>query len=167
MAPLPGSPTPNPPGTGSPVAPAPPTTPSPMAQNPQGARTPTGLPYGQHQALQQAQQQMPVSGPATPGMPPGGAPGIPPMAPDHPQVLQAAQGFNPPIQPLTRPSERPHEPVTSGIPLGAGPGPEALNHPSPTAQNAGSLSALLAQIALQSGSNQIAHLAQDAAAKGQ
>ena len=30
------------------------------------------------------------------------------------------------ITPLYAPSERPDEPITSGIPLGAGPGPEAL-----------------------------------------
>jgi hypothetical protein len=29
--------------------------------------------------------------------------------------------------PLTRPSERPNEPVTAGIPMGEGPGPEALD----------------------------------------
>jgi hypothetical protein len=31
-----------------------------------------------------------------------------------------------PITPLYAPTERPNEPITAGIPLGAGPGPEAL-----------------------------------------
>ena len=31
-----------------------------------------------------------------------------------------------PITPLFEPSQRPDEPITAGIPLGAGPGPEAL-----------------------------------------
>ena len=31
-----------------------------------------------------------------------------------------------PITPLFAPSQRPDEPITSGIPMGAGPGPEAL-----------------------------------------
>lgn len=31
-----------------------------------------------------------------------------------------------PITPLFAPSQRPEEPITAGIPLGAGPGPEAL-----------------------------------------
>ena len=32
----------------------------------------------------------------------------------------------PGAMPFLRPTERPNEPVTAGIPLGAGPGPEAL-----------------------------------------
>ena len=36
----------------------------------------------------------------------------------------------PPITSLFAPTERPNEPVTAGNPLGAGPGPEALNLPA-------------------------------------
>ena len=41
------------------------------------------------------------------------------------QVRQAAQSL-PKMTSLYAPTERPNEPVTSGIKLGAGPGPEAL-----------------------------------------
>jgi hypothetical protein len=44
-------------------------------------------------------------------------------------VGSAAQAVGPPLPPvvpLNAPSERPEEPVTSGLPMGAGPGPEVL-----------------------------------------
>ena len=40
------------------------------------------------------------------------------------EVRAAAQGA--PVTPLYAPSQRPEEPVTAGIPMGAGPGPEVL-----------------------------------------
>lgn len=46
-----------------------------------------------------------------------------PMPQGQPQQMQP-QG--PPVIPLTAPSQRPDEPVTSGAAAGAGPGPEAL-----------------------------------------
>lgn len=130
MAPLPGSPPPNAPGTGSPTAPSPASIPNPAQQHPMGARTPTGLPYGQAQALQNAQHQMPIAPQGQGGAPaPGGTGGNLPI--DHPQVLQAAQGFNPPPMPLDAKSDRPNEPVTTGIPTGPGGGPEVLQPPRP------------------------------------
>ncbi len=54
----------------------------------------------------------PGSGPSTP------APGVPSALPGAPMV--GANG------PLTRPTERPNEPVTHGLPVGPGAGPEAL-----------------------------------------
>jgi hypothetical protein len=44
------------------------------------------------------------------------------------------------------PTERPDEPVTAGLPIGAGPGPEVLNLPSETERVAGSLRAMYAAI---------------------
>lgn len=169
MAPLPGLTPPNAPGAGSPSAPQPASIPAPVDQHPQGARVPTGLPYGQRQALQNAQRVMPVSGGAapTPPPPPPGPPTAGTLPPDHPAVLQAAQNFSPPIRPLTRPTDRPFEPIQSGIRSGPGPGPEALLQPAPNAQSTNNLSALLAQIAQQSGSQAVAELAQKAAANGQ
>ena len=38
-----------------------------------------------------------------------------------------------PVTPLYAPSERPDEPVTAGIPMGAGPGPEVLGINQPSA----------------------------------
>lgn len=164
MAPLPGSPPPNMPGTGASGAPAPASVPNPAAQHPQGARVPTDLPYGQHQALMNAQHAMPVAGHAGPGSP--AAPGQGPLPPDHPAVLQAAQNFTPPIQPLTRPSERPFEPVTSGAAGGPGPGPEALSITQPIAQQQ-SVSLLLQKAAAATNSPVLSQMAQRAAAAGQ
>lgn len=82
---------------------------------------PTGLPYGDHQKLIAAQQAVPMAPAPTPAAPapgppaaatsPAGGPGLP---------VPGAQG------PLLRPTERPNEPVTAGLPTGPGPGPEAL-----------------------------------------
>ena len=155
------------PGSPAPNAPAQPpaSVPSPVDQHPQGARVPTGLPYGQHQMLQNAQRQMPVAGgtSSTPGPVTPGNPG--PLPPDHPQVLQAAQNFTPPIMPLSRPSSRPLEPIQSGIPNGPGPGPEALAG-NAFPQAGGQLSSLLAQMAQHTGSSAIALLAQRAQQSG-
>lgn len=154
------------PGSPAPNAPAQPpaSVPSPVDQHPQGARTPTGLNYGEHQMLQNAQHQMPVSGGTGP-VTPGSAPTPGPLPPDHPQVLQAAQNFTPPVMPLTRPSNRPLEPIQSGIPSGPGPGPEALPG-NAYPQAGGQLSSLLAQMAQQTGSLAIALLAQRAQQSG-
>lgn len=74
---------------------------------------PTGLPYGEHQALQQAQTQVPLpSTPAPPQAPVGG-----PLNEQHPLVQAAQQG--PSAGPdgqgtLTAPTARPGEPVMAG-----------------------------------------------------
>ena len=59
-----------------------------------------GQGYGEAKAQMDAQRAVPV------------APPPPPQPADLP--------------PLTRPSERPNEPVTAGLPIGPGPGPEVL-----------------------------------------
>lgn len=66
--------------------------------NAQPVRTASGQEYGERTRQEQAQQAVPL---------PAAAP-------------------VPPAQPLLRPTERPNEPVTSGLPLGPGPGPEVL-----------------------------------------
>ena len=83
---------------------------------------PQGLPYGDRQKLIQAQRAVPMApapapSPGPPGQsaPPAGGPGVPPAGP-----VPGARG------PLLRPTERPDEPVTAGLPTGPGPGPEAL-----------------------------------------
>ena len=71
-----------------------------------------GQEYGARKAQEDAQRAMPMAAappPPTPGAagpPPGPAPGS--------------------FGPLTRPTERPNEPMTAGVPMGPGPGPEAL-----------------------------------------
>lgn len=69
--------------------------------------------YGQRAALERQQQAVPLPAArpvATPAGPQAAAPAVPVMPP----------------APLDRPTERPDEPITAGLPSGAGPGPEAL-----------------------------------------
>lgn len=92
------------------------------APRPQPARAATGLPYGQHQELVQAQRAVPLPQSAPTGGPPPAAAG------GFDAALQAALAHMPPdLVPLTAPSQRPNEPTTTGLPLGAGPGPEILS----------------------------------------
>lgn len=71
--------------------------------------------YGQRTALEQAQRAVPLQRPGAPAVPPAQA---------------AAEAFNPPnLGAFDRPTERPDEPLTAGLPIGAGPGPEALGLP--------------------------------------
>lgn len=84
--------------------------------------------------------------------PPGVAAGAPSTAGSPSRVLPGSQG------PFDRPSERPDEPLTTGVPVGAGAGPEVLGlppGPSPTATLVGSLEAM----ARATGSRDIAQLA--------
>lgn len=72
--------------------------------------------YGQGAALQRAQQAVPMAGaPATPTPGAGQGPMGPPMTPPD----------------LYRPTERPDEPMTHGLPVGPGAGPEALRMTTP------------------------------------
>jgi hypothetical protein len=83
----------------------------------QGPQAPTGLPYGDRAKLIAAQKAVPA-GPAPAPMPAAPA-GPPPSQP-------GAAGPAPGSLPFTHPTQRPGEPVTAGLPLGPGPGPEAL-----------------------------------------
>ena len=66
----------------------------------------SGLPYGQGQETMSQQQAAPMAGTApTPSMPP--------------------------IIPLTAPTMRPNEPITTGMDIGLGAGSEVLNLPKP------------------------------------
>ena len=77
----------------------------------QAAKYIPGLAYGQGQTTMNQQMAAPMAGPN-------------PTAPASP--------FNemmPSVTPLTAPTERPNEPLTTGMDFGAGPGSEALNLP--------------------------------------
>jgi hypothetical protein len=67
-----------------------------------------------------------------------------------------------PITPLFAPSQRPDEPITSGIPLGDGPGPEVLG----AMQRPESLSAVLGQMLPYDTNGEIAALYEQAVARG-
>ena len=115
-----------------------------------------GQTYGDQAAQMQAQRTIPMANgpvmptaqaPQSPGAPtpPGGAPG---------DLLQQTLAHNGPgDMTLTRPTERPNEPVTHGLPVGAGAGPEALQGIGAASRNSaiegGTLSTLLASMAAQ------------------
>lgn len=80
----------------------------------QPVRAPTGMPYGANQQLRQSQQAVPL--------PQGAEPPKPNMA----SVLGDAAALRFPDSRLGDPSSFPREPVTAGLPVGAGPGPEVM-----------------------------------------
>jgi len=84
------------------------------------AQVAPGGTYGTRQQLEAAQRNIPLPGPA--------AQNVPPPAGPVPQPTQPAGGGAPPMPPLdfARQSERPNEPITAGMPIGAGPGPETM-----------------------------------------
>jgi hypothetical protein len=106
----------------------------------------TGAGYGQGVAQSRLQQQMPApratvptiqarSGPsaqprvATPPVAPAGATPQTASAPARPDLMQIAQQLRGQAGILSAPTARPSEPVTAGLPLGPGPGPQALAQP--------------------------------------
>ncbi len=83
----------------------------------QKIQVPPSKEYGQGERLRAAQQTVPMAG--TPSAPPtagaGGAAPVYSRPSDTPN--------------LTDPTQRPNEPLTAGLPFGAGPGPEAMGPP--------------------------------------
>jgi hypothetical protein len=86
-------------------------------------------PYGVAAQQRAAQGQIPMGpqpvaggGTPAPSAPPAGQPDLASMLQAH-----AANGGGPHPQGFMRPTERPNEPVTHGIPGGAGAGPEVLS----------------------------------------
>lgn len=90
----------------------------------QPVRTAPGQEYGQADQQRQSQGSIPLAGAganpaasaplsAATAPPPASAPPPPPRMPVQ-------------VTPLTAPTERPDEPVTSGLPNSPGPGPEAM-----------------------------------------
>ncbi len=85
--------------------------------------------YGVRAQQQAAQRAVPIAAPATDVPPPptapagGAAPAGAGGALGGGGALPVLPGQ---VTPLDAPTERPDEPVTAGVPLGPGPGPEAL-----------------------------------------
>lgn len=92
----------------------------------QAPRYMAGGQYGEGQALMGLQQAAPMAAVSKPKI--SGA-----------QASQATRQL-PPLTPLTAPTERPNEPLTAGMPFGAGPGPEALGSAKRTAKLSDTLS---------------------------
>lgn len=133
-----------PPGTGQPNG-----LPGPVNVPGQAVTVPTGLAYGEAGQLQQAQQVAPL--PQAQG-PPGAGGG---MA----QAMQAARMHQKPnLGSLTRPTERPNEPVTAGLPGQ----PQGTTPPQPP-----TMSGMLQKLAGATGSGALSALAQRAMAAGQ
>src|SRR5271169_4893549 len=81
----------------------------------QRPQAPTGLPYGDRAKLVASQQALPMGAPAPAGPTPAAGQATPPPGPA------------PGSLPFLGPTERPNEPVTAGLPLGPGAGPESLS----------------------------------------
>lgn len=88
------------------------------ARKPLAIAAPPSSQYGERTRLEDAQRAVPMAPPPAPTPPPGvsaaGASTAPPAAVPQPGPFDA-------------PSDRPNEPATTGVPAGAGPGPEVLN----------------------------------------
>lgn len=94
---------------------------APLPENVQPIRTPHGQQYGAAKAQEEAQAAQPIAGlPGVPSRPAGGSTSTP-GAPERPAGPQPGE-----IASLTDPTGRPHEPITAGLPVGAGAGPGAL-----------------------------------------
>lgn len=86
---------------------------------------PTGLPYGQHQALMQQESVAPMS--ATPAIPDiNAAPAGMPAGPAGPGGQPMPSPSGSPVTPIGAPTQRPNEVITSGVNIGPGAGPEVL-----------------------------------------
>ena len=110
----------------------------PRTRQYQAPQAPNSQAYGQRGDQIQAQQAMPL--PQTDSLPPAQAPAAP--SPTDPDLMAMAQQFDPGITPLSAPTQRPDEPVTAGLSLGAGPGPDIFSSPARAQRSADMLDAI-------------------------
>jgi hypothetical protein len=107
---------------------------SDLSKNKLPAQVATNQTYGQSSQEMDSLRRVPMgASPGSPGVaPPGGGPGAAPLpgpggggpsstAPAPPPMAEPGSAG-----PFNRPTERPHEPVTTGLAIGAGAGPESL-----------------------------------------
>jgi len=118
-------------------------------QKPLPAQAATGQQWGKATEQLQAQQAVPMAPPPT----------ATPVAAEPQGPLPPLPGE---LTPLTAPSQRPHEPVTSGLPIGAGPGPEILG---PVGSST-SVADVLANLARVTNNPDVADLARRAQVQG-
>jgi len=78
------------------------------------------------------------------------------------QVQAAAQAAQPPITELYAPTQRPNEPITSGVAVGPGPGPEVMGYNGQSEK----LSDVLSQMLPYDTDGEIAILYQQALSRG-
>lgn len=129
------------------------------AQAPVG---PVDSTYGEGERAIESQRRTPLpnySGPPAASGPAGAGPSTPPQQGGLEAAMAAAAGMAPPTNALTSPTMRPGEPVTAGLRLGAGPGPEVLS----SGDRAVRTLRMLADVTADAG---FAHLAELAAQRG-
>lgn len=118
-----------------------------MNARPLPVQTATNQPYGVAGAQAAGQAVVPLAPTPQPGA--AGAPGAGAVSPTPaPGSLGA----------FDRPSDRPNEPITHGAPFGPGGGPEVMGMEKPILDT--TISNLLSTLAAQSGSTELAELAQ-------
>jgi hypothetical protein len=88
---------------------------------PEPITTVPGQPYGAAAEQRAAQRAVPIQGTQTPDVPNLKEPTVNSAQQPQPQAGPFAGEL-----PWTGPTQRPNEPVTAGLPTGAGPGPEAM-----------------------------------------
>lgn len=121
-----------------------PGAPTEAPPNMQAPSAPTGMPYGEHQNLIEAQQAMPL-------------PNNDPLQQIAAAVAGGGLDFNSTPN-LDADSDFPDEPITAGLPMGPGPGPEVLGQ-----VDAGRVQSTLELIADLTGDPRMSQLAQFAA----
>lgn len=126
-----------------------------MPRQYQAPQAPNSQAYGQRGDQLAAQKQMPL--PQAPDMAAqAGAAATPAQAAAQgPDLMTLAAEFDPGITPLNAPSTRTGEPVTAGLSLGAGPGPEVFAQPARASRAADTLTAL----AQKTGDNRLLQMA--------
>lgn len=142
-----------------PLNPAPASGPGRLSKRTDGGpgqklQAPTGMPYGDHQALLAQERTAPMS--QSNSIPPSAVPAAP-----------AGPGGTPPqLTPLDAPSARPGEPITHGVDIGDGGGPEVLNSNMAPTPTQGRMTQMLADLASRDRSGALANLYQSALAAG-
>lgn len=128
----------------------------PRARKTQPVEAAAGQAYGERQAQEQAQEQLPVAGAPVPASGPGGVPVVNPGG----DAQAAALAMPPPDLPpwAAGPVD---EPITHGLPIGEGPGPEVLGLRKP---NRAPVADMLLAMARATGDPRYAEMAQRAGA---
>jgi hypothetical protein len=92
-----------------------------LTPHPEKVTTVPGQEYGKRTAQEQSQRILPLGPGPAPAPAPTGGPVTPQPAPPPPAARVPGDRGD-----WTRPTERPNEPLTTGLPTGPGPGPEGL-----------------------------------------
>lgn len=121
----------------------------------QTASTMPDLPYGEKKQEMASQAIAPMAGQQPMAKP---ADVVNAQQPDPRQPYQGGD--------FGAPTDRPNEPVTSGVPIGDGPGPEALTYqPQQPGQGTGSMTSLLQRLSPMDTTGILGQLMQAAAAR--